>query len=230
MWESLVGLREKNPLFDASLDNSRPIPLPKPSRRNRRTSRPVIVAAPVLGILLLGVVIDVKTDKGRIKIDVKDPDAIVEVEHERVRIQTPKDGDPAEITPLPDGRGVRLKQGGSETSGEELTVKSGGSQGTSVRIEPPAAPHPSKVDQGRFVLLFNGKDLTNWRYALDNGGEWAVADSVLEGRGNGQGNAAVLVTERQDFANFHLRLSTAPRKEQGAGSSQTADSQLDDSP
>jgi hypothetical protein len=169
MWESLVDLRENNPLFDASLDNPRPVPLPKPSRANPRASRRVIAAA-VLGILLLGVIIYVKTDKGRIKFDVKDPNAVVKIDKEKVVVQPSNGGDPAEITASHDGREVRLKQGRTERSGEELTIKNGGSNSITVRSEPPIAPRPEE-DQTKEsrtsvaeaeIRPFNGTDFRGW--------------------------------------------------------------------
>jgi len=64
--------------------------------------------------------------------------------------------------------------------------------------------HVAKPQEG-FVPLLNGKDLSGWKDALNNGSEWKVVDGVLEGRGGGEGNPAVLVTQRQNYANFRLR-------------------------
>jgi hypothetical protein len=66
------------------------------------------------------------------------------------------------------------------------------------------------------AALFNGKDLTGWADALDNASDWQVIDGVLVGRGGGPGQPAVLVTERQDFKNYRLRVTYA-FAEPGAG-------------
>ena len=47
----------------------------------------MIIAAGVLGVLLLGVILYVATDKGRIKIVVDDPKAVVKVDGEKVLIE-----------------------------------------------------------------------------------------------------------------------------------------------
>lgn len=59
---------------------------------------------------------------------------------------------------------------------------------------------------GKWAPLFNGKDLSGWSDALDNASEWRVAGGVLEGRGGGRGRPAVLVSQRQDFADYRLRV------------------------
>jgi hypothetical protein len=67
------------------------------------------------------------------------------------------------------------------------------------------------------IALFNGKDLTGWTDALDNASEWRVAEGILEGRGGGPEQPAVLVSERQDFTNFTLNLKYRFRKPGGGG-------------
>jgi hypothetical protein len=54
--------------------------------------------------------------------------------------------------------------------------------------------------------LFNGEDLSGWTDALDNTSSWQVVDGVIEGRGGGAGQPGVLVTERDDFTNYRLRV------------------------
>jgi hypothetical protein len=61
-----------------------------------------------------------------------------------------------------------------------------------------------------FEPLFNGKDLTGWKDAQPGSGrEWRVnAEGALEGHGGSDaGKAAILISERQDFANFVLRAT-----------------------
>jgi hypothetical protein len=59
----------------------------------------------------------------------------------------------------------------------------------------------------QWVSLFNAQDLSGWTDALDNASEWRVAGGILEGRGGGPGHPAVLVTQRQDFRNYRLRVT-----------------------
>ena len=67
-----------------------------------------------------------------------------------------------------------------------------------------------------FVPLFNGKDLAGWANPFQNGSEWKVTDGILEGRGDGEGSPAFLVTQRANFANFRLRIKYRYEKD-GSG-------------
>lgn len=75
----------------------------------------------------------------------------------------------------------------------------------------------SDSGQESWAPLFNGKDLSGWTDALDNASSWRVVDGVLEGRGGGKGQPALLVKERQDFTNFRLRVQFGCRKAAGGG-------------
>jgi Domain of Unknown Function (DUF1080) len=68
------------------------------------------------------------------------------------------------------------------------------------RPQPPAF-------RGRFVPLFNGKDLDGWEKRPEHGGDWKVFDGVLEGRGGGGQHAALITTRRRDFRDFRLRVT-----------------------
>jgi hypothetical protein len=61
---------------------------------------------------------------------------------------------------------------------------------------------PSQQDEAAndWIVLFNGKDLTEWR--KEGGADWVVVDGLLRGSGP-QGK---LVTKRDDFTDFHLRV------------------------
>ncbi len=57
-----------------------------------------------------------------------------------------------------------------------------------------------------FVSLFNGKDLAGWQLPENATESWTVVDGVLKGTGTPAASSPV--TERADFANFHLRVET----------------------
>ncbi len=61
---------------------------------------------------------------------------------------------------------------------------------------------PGAEESPGFQPLFNGEDLAGWRTHPGQPGHWEARDGVLEGRGP----TSHLYTERDDFANFHLRL------------------------
>jgi hypothetical protein len=65
-------------------------------------------------------------------------------------------------------------------------------------------PTPPVEKIGR-VSLFNGKDLTGWSDTIKNGSKWQVVNRLLEGHGGGRGKPAVLVSQRQNLADFRLR-------------------------
>jgi Domain of Unknown Function (DUF1080) len=94
-------------------------------------------------------------------------------------------------------------------------IAAGGLPGTASR----ALAQDAAQDAGKetWVPLFNSKDLSGWTDALDNASSWRVVGGVLEGRGGGKGQPALLVTERQDFTNFRLRVQFGCRKPGGGG-------------
>jgi len=57
-------------------------------------------------------------------------------------------------------------------------------------------------DKG-WVSLFNGKDLTGWKWHPDSPGKWEVKDGCIVGSGE---KASHLFTERNDFENFEYRI------------------------
>jgi len=60
-----------------------------------------------------------------------------------------------------------------------------------------------------WVQLFNGKDLTGWKYHPKHPGEWTVKDGILTSGGK-EGN--YLYTVRDDYADFHLRAEVQLEK------------------
>ena len=61
----------------------------------------------------------------------------------------------------------------------------------------------ASTDDKKFVSLFNGKDLTGWKTHPSQPGNWRVENGVLVGSGNATTH---LFTDRDDFADFHLRV------------------------
>jgi hypothetical protein len=56
--------------------------------------------------------------------------------------------------------------------------------------------------EGKWVQLFNGKDLTGWKVYPSGRGNWKVVDGVLVG----SGEASHLFSERGDYTNFRYRV------------------------
>ena len=57
-------------------------------------------------------------------------------------------------------------------------------------------------EKGKWVVLFNGKDLTGWKTHPDDKAKWEVKDGAIVGTGP-QGH---LFSERGDYENFRFRV------------------------
>jgi hypothetical protein len=91
--------------------------------------------------------------------------------------------------------------------GEEcvLEIKRGQRINLSVAKWTPGDTDPSA---GKWVQLFNGKNLDGWQTAAAGPGSWQVKDGILTGW-NGPNH---LYSTRDDFQNFHLRVEMAISK------------------
>jgi serine/threonine protein kinase len=239
MWESLIDFKEAEHSHsqDAALAIAEPT-RPRP---------PWIWQSVAAGVLLCGLVaawgagvFKFKTANGTIVLKNLPKDAEVFVDGSKITLSWPGIGKSVEIRAVPGQRKVEVKKDGFATFAKELTFKSDGWEEITVRLDPLVdrsgkkewgAPEATSdgdrvpwvapgADQNRFVPMFNGKDLTHWKDGRSGVGEWKVVDGVLEGRGSGgRGGGAVLVTERQDFTDFRLRIKYRYPKE-GSGSVQ----------
>jgi hypothetical protein len=83
-------------------------------------------------------------------------------------------------------------------------------------LPPPAGSPPavgSGADDRDFVPLFNGKDLAGWQSFPRTPNHWDAKNGILTCR---TGPPSVLLTERDDYQDFHLRVEA---KINGAGNS-----------
>ena len=140
-WESLVELKETERSDVAA---------PAVAALQRQRSRwmwPAVAA----GVLLLGLVVawaagvfKVKTKDGVIVLENVPADALVEVDGERITV-TPAVGKPIKIEAPAGKHEVAVKRGNDVFLGESVTVESGKPLKLMVRLEPPAAPEPTKT-------------------------------------------------------------------------------------
>ncbi len=179
VWESLIEFKEaegvRQPVHPGAL----------PSRQNPRWLWPCVAAALLLGGLAVawGVIVRVRTKNADLVVKNVPDQADVSVEGDTLKIKPPR-GEPLEIHPDRSGRGVSVKQGNTETSGEEVKVETEGGNVITAKSVPHVRLSPvkdEKSDAG-FVPLFNGKDLAGWREdELTNGSRWEVLGSLLVG-------------------------------------------------
>ena len=130
----------------------RPIPSPGPiaSRPRlpdrRRPPWPLVAAAAMFGFLLLGVIIYVVTDKGRIKIVIDDPKAVLKIEGKVVRIEAL--GDP--ITLRAGEHALEVKWGDGEFQTLKFVVRRGENEPCGSNTNRPGSPTPVRRSrQGR---------------------------------------------------------------------------------
>jgi formylglycine-generating enzyme required for sulfatase activity len=130
---------------------------PIPRSQGRWPQWPLLVAAAVFGILLLlGVIIYLATDKGRIKIVVNDPKAAVKVDGEAVRIEAPG----APITLRAGTHELEVKWGDGEFKTRTFVVHRGDNEDLRVEYEPtrnrklqaPPGPVPASAPEAPKVI------------------------------------------------------------------------------
>jgi hypothetical protein len=77
----------------------------------------------------------------------------------------------------------------------------------SVLGRPPPPEKSAGVRYGEWTPLFNGKDTEGWKPAGNENTTWTYDAGALTGR-SGAGPAGLLLSDRADYENFHLRLET----------------------
>ncbi len=84
---------------------------------------------------------------------------------------------------------------------------------------PPATPTPpgapvAATSSDKLVPLFNGRDLAGWKTDPSQPGNWRVENGVLIGSG---AEVSHLYTERDDYADFHLRVEARINEKGNSG-------------
>jgi transposase len=148
-WESLIAFRET----EESIVPAKPKPAPKakhlpepapaegPVRRPSWRSWPMVAAASVLGALLLGVIIYVTTDNGRIKVVVSGARPTVMIDGETVRIE----GLDKPITLRAGPHELAVRWGDGEFKTSTFVVRRGDNEELRVEYEPKPSPAKPSV-------------------------------------------------------------------------------------
>lgn len=219
MWTSLIDFRDT----EAAGRSATPPPVLPPARaaaRGKVPPRAVAVGLGSLGALLalalLAAQLFVRTPHGTIVFDDLPEDAVVTVDGAKVDVAWAEGA--ARISVAAGTRGLEVRHGGVKLYGDRITVDA--DKPFSIRVERPAAAptateerpeaEPSKADAidvaapaDGFTPLFNGRDLSGWRWHQSQPGHWTVLDGALVGSAPGVSH---LYSERGDYKDFHLRL------------------------
>ncbi len=110
------------------------------------------------------------------------------------------ESEPPPTEPMPDARPTQAPEKGPK----KIASRS---------ARPGDRRQTTQTPDGGFQPLFNGKDLSGWKAAPKQRGNWHVANGVLVGSGPALSH---LYTERGDFTDFHLRVE-ARFNEGGSG-------------
>lgn len=219
--EHLLRLQQPSPQSYAPTTAVPPM-AKSPSRGPR-----VAVVLAVAAVLLVAGIIFIQTPKGELVIETDDPDIAFRVTPDGVKLedrktqreydlkiaaQNPQTGEyQLEVTDKLADMGFTTKT---------FTIRRGERVALKVQPRPsnplePVKPaelakvEPAKVEvapppreASGWTSLFNGKDLTGWKViAADPAASWTIKDGVLRG----SGPTSFLATERDTFANFHVR-------------------------
>jgi formylglycine-generating enzyme required for sulfatase activity/serine/threonine protein kinase len=157
---------------------------PRPPGRAR-----IIAAASAAASLLLGVVIYVATDYGRIKIELDEPKAVVKFDIDGKQYDIEGLGEPISIRPGKHDYSVKWGDGvfrtdtfvirRGETIPLRVTYEPKPKPKPKVEAKPPAEKVQAKPPSDGFAPLFNGKDLQGWSLVKGESGDWPIKDGVL---------------------------------------------------
>jgi len=114
----------------------KPVVSPSPMPGHRRPGWPLRVAAAVVGVLLVGVIVFVATDKGRIRMVVNDLKAVVKIDGAEVRIESLG----APITLRAGAHALEVKWGDGQFKTRKFIVRRGANEDLRVDYEPIPAP------------------------------------------------------------------------------------------
>jgi hypothetical protein len=181
----------------------------------------------LLGLLAAGIVIKFATpDGGTLVVEVSEPGAEIIIDGKHWVVAWDAGRKRAESNVPAGSRKVEVTKDGFTTKGEEVAVADGGRQVLKIVLEPkpakPAAPAPA--DEG-FVALFDGQvhhrlEDTPLMEDLElSRGPWYVEGGLLTSRGGpnpGPGNVAFIMSRRNDYENFTLRV-TIPEPNKWSG-------------
>ena len=173
-----------------------PVAAPAPSRERRRPMWPMIVAAGVIGVMVLSAVIHVVTDNAMAA-------SITKSMTQRAQPSRTRSGPIRRRMAAAACPQAPPRQWWASHHRHPRPLRPW-------RKSPPLPPVVAKTNtKGEFQPLFNGKDLTGWVTFPGKPGHWRVENGILTGSG---ADWSSLWTVRDDCRNFHLRVEARINK------------------
>ena len=225
--EGLIDLRETEPLFDTVLDTPLPVAAPQASRRNLPPWSTAVEKLSGLGprawwaaagVLLLGfvvawaVVLRVKTSNGIIELVNLPQDAEVFVDGEKVTVTWPGGGRPAVVTVTAGKHKIKVKKDELETSGEEVTVQTGGKEELTVRFVPLVVERPKK-EKADVVQPSPAKRLARFPAEV-SWGRWTISSNEVVVSWN-DGHSRVILAPNEKYESVTLEAEV--KRKEGNG-------------
>jgi serine/threonine protein kinase/formylglycine-generating enzyme required for sulfatase activity len=180
----------------------------------------------VAGLVLAIIILRVETKAGTVLLEIDQKDVEVSLDGDKITIGRPGDKDAITVEAKEGKHLLRVTKPGFEAWTDDITFRDKDPHRVKISLKPVAAAQTVDLDRkveptklvnsksdDRFLPLFNGKDLSGWRPVNSQVINWSVDRGVLVGRGKGPGggqNIGHLVTEGNDYANFHLRAELVP--------------------
>ncbi len=217
--KQVKAAKTKGPIDPVSVGKTRP----EPAKSRAWIAIAAIAAVAVIGVgvWLALTVFSFKTDKGTFLVELKGDDVEALATGKTLIIRDKKSKREYKLTIAEAEKGKKLPPGdyvlrltdgtGLVVETKEFTLKRGEKVNVRVTVKPPKVAVPEPTPKSQWTQLFNGKDLTGW--TVKRGGRWRVVNGAL----TGEGRQSYLVTERDDFDDFHLRAEVKLNDDANSG-------------
>jgi serine/threonine protein kinase len=192
MWQSLMETSQSQPKSDGKRAGT--------AYRLPRWLWPSVAAAFLFACVALGITITIRTKSGETKISAPDGQPFrAKVDDVIVQNQPIQDSKGSNTSESRGNLGPQGAIAGRRSDSDDT----GKSDPSNVSRTINSTQQRNNTQQPRFVLLFNGEDIHDWKTHPSQAGGWRVEDGILIGSGR---DTSHLYTLRNDFQNFHLRV------------------------
>ena len=203
IWQSLIEISQSEPSSDRRSAGT--------THRLPPRLRPQVAAAFLFGLIALGITVIVRTRTGETKNSAPEDQSFVAnvpdeiVEHQPIQVTKGSNTPETRGNPGPQARVVGPQSKSDDTGRFYPRDDAGTIKPTQTRINTP---------KPKFVRLFNGEDIRNWKTHTSQPGGWRVEDGILIGSGP---DTSHLYTLRNDYQGFHLHVEARYRHGSSGG-------------